>query len=157
MLFRSSGSAGTWQDKIRETLNDYGLTAEPMSVLNDVRDLLNGKLTEDALVQRIQGQAKGKFGPAMAQAIDAGNTVRQVVQPFIAQYADLMEVNANSVDVGDVAAMASIGEGNQQRLLTQNEFATKVRQMSDWSKTSNAKNEAYDLGQSVLKMFGLVK
>ena len=152
-----NGAAGTWQDKIRETLNDYGISQDPVGTLNDVRDLINGKLTEENLVQRIQGQAKGKFGPAMAQAIDAGNTVRQVVQPLLSQYADMMEVSADSVNVGDIASMATVGEGNQQRIATTNEFASKIRQMSDWSRTTNAKSEAYNLGQSVLQMFGLVK
>ena len=150
-----SGTAGALQDKVNQTLQQYGIAADPVQVLNSVRDLMKGSLTEDALVQQAQGQAKAKFGVGMAAAIDAGNTVQQVVSPLLSRYASLMEVNPDAVKVGDIAAMASDESG--QRLLTENEFVNKVKQKPEWLRTTNAKNEAYDLGNSILRMFGVVK
>lgn len=150
-----SGTAGALQDKVNQTLQQYGIAADPVQVLNSVRDLMKGSLTEDALVQQAQGQAKAKFGAGMAAAIDAGNTVQQVVSPLLSRYASLMEVNPDAVKIGDIAAMASDESG--QRLLTENEFVNKVKQKPEWLRTTNAKNEAYDLGNSILRMFGVVK
>lgn len=157
-----SGGAGVIQDTIKAVADAYGVKLDSVTVLNKVRDYLDrgssaSEVQTDMLGQ-VQGLAKAKYGEGMAAAIDAGSSVKQVVSPFMSKYAQLMEVNPDSLSVGDIADKVVSKEPNgQSRLLTENEFENNVRQTSAWSKTLNAKNEAYDLGNTVLRMFGLVK
>lgn len=151
------GDAGSNQDLVRNMANAYGLKISNQNMFDTVRGLLDGSITKDSLQQQYQGQAKARFGSAMAAAIDAGNTVEQVVNPFLTTYAKLMEQNQDSLKVSDIADMATAVENGQQRLLTENEFAAKVRQQPGWLSTGNAKEEAAGLGNSLLRMFGLVK
>lgn len=150
-----SGNAGVLQDALRTSANAYGVQLDPVDSLNRVRALMDGSLTQDQLTAQLQGMAKAKYGQGMAAAIDNGNTVAQVVQPMRKQYSDLMGVNEDSVSIADVAGMALTDD--KQGLLTEGEFVSKVRAKPEWLKTDSAKQEAYDLGTSVLRMFGLVK
>ena len=152
-----AGNAGVYQDYIRSTADDYGIVLDNANVFNRVRQMLDNELTQDQLAGQFIGLAKARYGAGMAAALDTGLTVKQVVEPFVKTYADLMGVNQDSVRVSDIAPMASIGEGDKQRLLSNDEFTALVRSKPEWQRTDVAKREAYDLGQSVLKMFGLVK
>lgn len=152
-----AGDAGLWQDKVRAVANAFGIKLNDVDVLTKTQQLMQGSLTGDQLTAQLSGMAKARYGAGMAAAIDNGNTVSQVVDPYATKYAELMGVNKDSVDTEQIASMIAAGGEKQDRLLSQDEFTGVVRSKPDWMKTSVAKKESYDLGQSILRMFGLVK
>ena len=151
------GTAGQYQDTVKRTLEDYGIKPDDSLVMNSVRYLMDGTLTQENFDQHVQGMAKAKYGANVAQAIDNGVTVRQLMKEYTDTYAQMMDKNSSILNVHDIAALATTDDKGQQRLLTGTEFSNKLRQDPSWSKTSMAKNEAYSLANSILSKFGLVK
>ena len=157
-----SGGAGVIQDTVRSLADDYGVQLDDVTVLGKVRDYLNRGFTANEvatdLSPQLVGMAKAKYGDGMSVALDTGSNVKQVVNPFLIKYAKLMEVNPDSLRVGDIAdKVVSKTPDGKSRLLTEQEFESQLRQDPAWLKTANAKKESFDLANSVLRVFGLVK
>jgi hypothetical protein len=98
----------------------------------------------------INMQAKTYF-PALADKIDKGYTVKQLLTPYINTRANILEEDPDSVDVSSLKSIASDPKG----LMGLYDYEISLRKDPKWRFTKNAQDSLGSLARDLTKMFGL--
>jgi hypothetical protein len=98
----------------------------------------------------INMQAKVYF-PALADKIDKGYTVKQLLTPYINTRANILEEDPDSIDVSTLKSVASDPKG----LTGLYDYEISLRKDPKWRFTKNAQDSLSSLGRDLTKMFGL--
>lgn len=119
-----------------------------------------GKLTVESAVNPallksnlnlINMQAKTYF-PALADKIDKGYTVKQLLTPYINTRANILEEDPDSVDVSTLKSVAS----DSKNLMSLYEYEISLRKDPKWRFTKNAQDSLSNVARDIAKTFGLV-
>jgi hypothetical protein len=98
----------------------------------------------------INMQAKTYF-PALADKIDKGYTVKQLLTPYINTRANILEEDPDSIDVSTLKSVASDPKG----LMGLYDYEISLRKDPKWAYTKNAQDSLSSLARDMTKMFGL--
>jgi len=98
----------------------------------------------------INMQAKVYF-PALADKIDKGYTVKQLLTPYINTRANILEEDPDSIDVSTLKSVASDPKG----LTGLYDYEISLRKDPKWRFTKNAQDSLGSLARDLTKMFGL--
>ncbi len=98
----------------------------------------------------INMQAKTYF-PALADKIDKGYTVKQLLTPYINTRANILEEDPDSIDVSTLKSVASDPKG----LMGLYDYEISLRKNPKWAYTKNAQDSLSSLARDMTKMFGL--
>ena len=98
----------------------------------------------------INMQAKVYF-PALADKIDKGYTVKQLLTPYINTRANILEEDPDSIDVSTLKSVASDPKG----LVGLYDYEISLRKDPKWRFTKNAQDSFGSLARDLTKMFGL--
>jgi hypothetical protein len=104
--------------------------------------------------------AKSKY-PGMGAFLDMGQTVRQVATPYVQSYAQLLEVDADSVDMNDNLIQQAL-QGTPSsatappQMQSVYQFERSVRRDPRWVRTKNARDSVTNAAHNVLRDWGLV-
>jgi len=98
----------------------------------------------------INMQAKVYF-PALADKIDKGYTVKQLLTPYINTRANILEEDPDSIDVSTLKSVASDPKG----LTGLYDYEISLRKDPKWRFTKNAQDSFGSLARDLTKMFGL--
>jgi hypothetical protein len=98
----------------------------------------------------INMQAKTYF-PALADKIDKGFTVKQLLTPYINTRANILEEDPDSVDIASLKSVASDPKG----LTNLYDYEISLRKDPKWRYTKNAQDSLGSLARDITKMFGL--
>lgn len=118
-----------------------------------------GKLTVESAVNPallksnlnlINMQAKTYF-PALADKIDKGYTVKQLLTPYINTRANILEEDPDSVDIASLKSVASDPKG----LTNLYDYEISLRKDPKWRYTKNAQDSLSSIARDMTKMFGL--
>jgi len=119
-----------------------------------------GKLTVESAVNPnllksnlnlINMQAKTYF-PALADKIDKGYTVKQLLTPYINTRANILEEDPDSIDISSLKSVAS----DPKNLMNLYEYEISLRKDPKWRFTKNAQDSLSSVARSIAKTFGLV-
>jgi hypothetical protein len=105
-------------------------------------------------------RAKGKF-PALAGALDQGLTVKQIADPYVQLAAKELEIPDTAVDLADPKwsrALQGFDEGGKPRTMTLYEWQRTIRTDAayGYDRTSSARDQAAQIGESIARTFGKV-
>ena len=114
-----------------------------------VESALNPKI-EASNINLINLQAKTYY-PALADKIDKGFTVKQLLTPYLNTYANILEVDADSIDLKELQDVAKDPKG----LMGLYDYEVSLRKNPKWRFTKNAQDQLGALGRDLTKMFGL--
>lgn len=92
------GQIGDTINQLKQLSQDYGYPQIPAQLNAAATDILQGKKTLQDYENSLRGWAKSIF-PALSTAIDDGQTVRQAAAPYLAQYQNILGVDAANVDL----------------------------------------------------------
>jgi hypothetical protein len=98
----------------------------------------------------INMQAKTYF-PALADKIDKGYTVKQLLTPYINTRANILEEDPDSIDISALKSVASDPKG----LMGLYDYEISLRKNPKWGYTKNAQDSLSSLARDMTKMFGL--
>jgi hypothetical protein len=98
----------------------------------------------------INMQAKTYF-PALADKIDKGYTVKQLLTPYLNTRANILEEDPDSIDVSSLRSVASDPKG----LMGLYDYEISLRKNPKWKFTKNAQDSLGSLGRDLTKMFGV--
>ena len=98
----------------------------------------------------INMQAKTYF-PALADKIDKGYTVKQLLTPYINTRANILEEDPDSIDISALKSVASDPKG----LMGLYDYEISLRKNPKWGYTKNAQDSLGSLARDMTKMFGL--
>lgn len=149
------GSLGQVQDALIANAKDNGITLTNADVINKVKRIANGEKIETMYSDFSQRAAK-KYA-ALAEDLKApGATVRNLSSEWIQEMANMLELDANQIDIKDIEpAISAIGEDGKQRTLATWEWRKQLRNDARFQYTTRAKQEASGMAQSFARAFGV--
>lgn len=151
-----AGASGVAQDTLRSMSENYGIKLSSSLAYDLVRDLVTGKIDENAAEQVFKEQAKIMF-PGIADKIDAGLSPRKIADPFISNTMRILEKGATEVDMFNPyvkEALAYKDANGAYVLPTADEHARMLRGKSEWLNTRNAKESLMSTADNILKQMG---
>lgn len=154
------GTPRAIQMQISSMANDYGMKPTDAQLADWTSGMLSDKYTEDNLKSVMTDFAKSKY-PGMNTYLDMGMSVKQVAQPYLQSYANLLEVNPDTINLNDgLIQQALQGQPPQPNqpptMQSVYQFEKSLRKDPRWATTKNARDAVTSAGQSVLKDWGLV-
>ena len=133
--------------------NAYANNGIPMNINElgrlSVESSLNPKVLESN-INLINLQAKTYY-PALADKIDKGFTVKQLLTPYINSRANILEEDADSIDLKELQEVAKDPKG----LMGLYDYEVSLRKNPKWRFTKNAQDSLGALGRDLTKMFGV--
>ena len=133
--------------------NAYANNGIPMNVGElgrlSVESSLNPKVLQSN-INLINLQAKTYY-PALADKIDKGFTVKQLLSPYLNSRANILEEDADSIDLKELQDVAKDPKG----LMGLYDYEVSLRKNPKWRFTKNAQDSLGSLGRDLTKMFGL--
>ena len=133
--------------------NAYANNGIPMNLGElgrlSVESSLNPKVLESN-INLINLQAKTYY-PALADKIDKGFTVKQLLTPYINSRANILEEDADSIDLKELQDVAKDSKG----LMGLYDYEVSLRKNPKWRFTKNAQDQLGALGRDLTKLFGL--
>ena len=156
--FTYGGQAGEVQQQIRQMYYDMGIPYSGYTINLAVRDVLTGKTTVQMMQANVQHAAEGRY-PALLEQIRAGQTVRQIADPYIQTKAQLLEVPPESISLQDATVKKALQGRDPQGKPTLQPLWQYEQQVKDdprWDKTKNA-HEAYaGMAAQIGRDFGFI-
>jgi len=144
------GNFGLTLTTLKNAYADNGL---PMNFQNLSKIATESALNPDTLkanINLINMQAKTYF-PALADKIDKGYTVKQLLTPYINTRANILEEDPDTVDISSLKSVASDPKG----LMGLYDYEVSLRKDPKWKTTKNALDTMSGLARDMTKMFGL--
>jgi hypothetical protein len=122
-----------------------------------VIDTLVGGRSSDDIMRTSRELAKAKF-PHLANAIDAGVTLEDITYGYKRDAAQLLEVDANTIDMSAGGYSAALGSMKDPMMSTA-EWAAYIKGTPSfgWQFTKQANQQATDVGLTLARAFGKVK
>jgi len=122
-----------------------------------VIDTLVGGRSSDDLMRTSRELAKAKF-PHLSNAIDAGVTLEDITYGYKRDAAQLLEVDANTIDMSAGGYSAALGSMKDPMMSTA-EWASYIKGTPSfgWQFTKQANQQATDIGLTLARAFGKVK
>ena len=150
------GEAGKAEDELRQYAADMGITVSDGTLKGWLKNVVAQNQTTDDYKAWIQGQAQSAFS-SIADQIKAGQTVKQIADPYIQQMGQTLELDANAIDLKDPTirkALQTTGPDGKPMMKTLWQFDEDLKKDSRWLSTNNAKSSLLNAGNQLLKDFG---
>lgn len=156
----STGTPATLEMQIKSLANDYGQTATNSQLTDWVNGMLNGRYTQDNITSYLKDMAKSKYA-GMGNFLDMGMTVKQVAQPYLQSYSNLLEVAPDTIDLNDNLIQQALqgqpaAPGQPPAMQSVYNFEKALRRDPRWMGTKNAMDATTTAGQNILRDWGLV-
>jgi hypothetical protein len=145
------GSFGVTVTKLRNAYADNGLPINNSSLIALATESTLDPKKFESNINLVNLQAKTYF-PSLADKIDNGYTVKQLLSPYIQTRANVLEEDADSVDIKSLQSVAKDPKG----LMSLYDYEVSLRQDPKWRFTKNAQDSLGSLANNIAKMFGLV-
>ena len=133
--------------------NAYANNGIPMNINElgklSVESSLNPKVLQSN-INLINLQAKTYY-PALADKIDKGFTVKQLLSPYLQTRANILEEDADSIDLKELQDVAKDPKG----LMGLYDYEVSLRKSPKWRFTKNAQDSMGSLGRDLTKLFGV--
>jgi len=147
----NKGKFGTTLTTLRNAYANNGLPINQKSLLNAaLESSLNPKKLEQN-INLVNLSAKTYF-PALSAQIDAGYTVKQLLTPYLNSRANILEEDADSIDLTSLQNVAKDPKG----LMNLYEYEISLRKDPKWRFTKNAQDSLSNVARDIAKTFGLV-
>jgi hypothetical protein len=175
----TGGQSVAMQQQLKSLAASYGLPVTQSWIDSHIKQSLSTGTGLEGATQDLINQAKSAF-PSLSSQIDAGQTVQQIAQPFIAQMAQTLEIDPSQINLtdptiqraltGQVQAPAITGQpqtgqptspgvkgtaaSSAPQPMTLFDFQKQLKNDPRWGNTDNAKQTAYGLMHSLGQAFG---
>jgi hypothetical protein len=156
------GLIGTTRAALTAMKGEYGVAVSTAWMNKAIETVLQGVNTVEDYRQGMINAAKILF-PAAAQALDAGQTTRQIMEPYLAIAAQELGRTATSMNINDPLwnrALTYRGEkpvsSTPQHMMSQDEWVRTIRtdRRYGWDSSQNAQKAAATLTGGLAQMFG---
>jgi hypothetical protein len=145
------GNFGLTYTALKNAYADNGI---PFNVDSLTKLTIESAVTPDRLKANlglINLQAKTYF-PALADKIDKGYTVKQLLSPYLQTRANILEEDADGIDLKELQGIAKDPKG----LMGLYDYEISLRKDPKWRFTKNAQDSLGSLAKGLAQTFGLV-
>ena len=143
---------------LRQTAADYGISLSDDTFNQFVNKVATGQESQNSFQQYALQMAKSLF-PGIAAQLDAGQTYKQIVDPYKQTAAQILEMNPENIDFVDPKwskAVTFVTDKGEQRPMNYNEWGDYLRQTRSFGYefTSEAQSRAYGVANDLARLFG---
>lgn len=155
----AAGDAGQLLTHMRKLATDYGVAHSDRWLTDWVTHIQAGMDTLAGFDSLIKARAKAQY-VNFGDQIDAGMTIRDIADPYIATYAQTLELPETQVSLSDPAIQKALQyKDTATGVLTNKPMHQFLRELKDdprWDKTQNAEQEAYRMVNRLGKDMGFL-
>ena len=145
------GNFGLAYGDLRSTYADNGIPINNKSLAQLALDSTVSPEKAKANINLARLQAK-TFYPALANQIDNGYTVKQLLSPYLQTRANILEEDPDAIDIKELTKVASDPKG----LMGLYDYEVSLRNDPKWRYTKNAQDSISNVATGIAEMFGLV-
>lgn len=145
------GNFGANLTNLKKAYADNGIPFNQKALMSTVTEVTLKPEKLAANLNLINLQAKTYF-PALADKIDKGYTVKQLLSPYIQTRANVLEEDPEMVDIKSLQSIAK----DPNNLMNLYDYEVSLRQDPKWRFTKNAQDSMSNVANGIAKMFGLV-
>ena len=145
------GNFGVTLTSLKKAYAENGIPFNQKALMTTAIDSTLKPEKLNANLNLINLQAKTYF-PALADKIDKGYTVKQLLSPYIQTRANVLEEDPEMVDIKSLQAIAK----DPKNLMNLYDYEVSLRQDPKWRFTKNAQDSMSSVASGIAKMFGLV-
>ena len=152
------GSAAEVKAQLDSLSSNYGVKLGDQWKARQLASVMSGDETVASIQTKVQEMAMREY-KAFADRIAGGETVTEIADPYVSRYAELLELNPNSVGVDDdliQRALKQTGPDGKAASMDLYTFEKELRKDTRWQYTKNAKQEVSNVTSDLLRSFGLV-
>jgi len=156
-----TGDASILANSLKDIAGDYGIMITDTDLEKKVRaGLSSGDDPRTWAEQQrtyYRDQAKNLF-PTVAQQLDT-YTVREILDPYLSAASSLLGINVQNMNLDDERWTRPLAKAaNRDTPMTADEWRTTLRtdEKYGYNKTSQALNEAVDIGNQIISIMGSV-
>lgn len=152
------GQMGGQMTAIKARGADYFLNVSDKAAFNWARRIAAGIQNEAAFDTWARKQAMSRFGH-FRDELDSGLTMADVADSYIQQTSQLLEMDPEDLDMRDrrwIKMLDHVDEDGRRRAMTLSEAATYARKTDRYKQTRQAKQQASEMGETLLRTFGKV-
>lgn len=151
------GSAAQAETKLKQLAQDYGIPATDAYVQGQVRNIVAGKDSIDGATQQYIQQAKAKY-PQFAAQIDAGQTIRDIADPYMAQMSKTLEMPQTAITLDNTLVQKGLSQTDPtkgtQTSMPMWQFDQLLKADPRYDHTQQARTDAYTTLTQIGKDFG---
>ena len=144
------GNFGVAYTTLKNAYADNGIPFNEDSLLKVTTESAINPDRLKANINLINLQAKTYF-PALADKIDKGYTVKQLLSPYLQTRANILEEDADAIDLKELQGIAKDPKG----LMGLYDYEISLRKSPKWAYTKNAQDQLGALARDMTKLFGL--
>jgi hypothetical protein len=145
------GQIGIAYTTLKNAYFENGIPISPATLNKQVFESASNTDRLKANINLINLQAKTIF-PALTEKIDAGYTVKQLLSPYLQSRANILEEDADSIDIKELKDVAKDPKG----LMNLYDYEVSLRQNPKWRFTKNAQDSMARVASKLAQTFGLV-
>jgi len=152
------GTAAETEGQIDNLLGNYGLDLGGTWKAAQLEKIIEGNDTIGGVQDRVREMAMREY-KAFADRIAAGETVREIADPYVQKMSSLLEVAPGQIGLNDRTIQSALkrrDDKGKPAALDLAAFADQVRQDKRWQYTDNAKQEVGNVTTTLLRSFGLM-
>lgn len=153
------GQAGAAYQQLKSLAYDNGVKMSEQALRNSAAYVVKGVSTMEKEQANIRGIAMGAY-PAFSDQIAAGQSMRQIAQPYVSTMAQVLELPETDVDLFNPKikmALNRAGQDGKPSPMSITDFQEMLKSTPDWRRTQNAQNSVMQIGRQVLTDMGLVR
>lgn len=153
------GMAGQAYQQLKTTAYDNGVSLSEQALKNSAAYVVKGVSTMEKEVANIRGVAMGAY-PGFADQIEAGQSMRQIAEPYVQALAKTLEIPDTDVDMFDPRIKSALNRADAKGQVSPQsltDFTVALRDTPDWRRTANAQQSMMTVGQQVLRDMGLAR
>lgn len=145
------GNFGLTYMSLKKAYNDNGIPFNLNAIGNAAVESAVNKDVLNSNLNLINLQAKTYF-PALADKIDKGYTVKQLLSPYLQTRANILEEDADAIDLKELQSVAKDPKG----LMGLYEYEVALRKDPKWRFTKNAQDTLSNVARSLAQTFGAI-
>lgn len=145
------GNFGVTLTTLKKAYAENGIPFNQKALMTTAIDSTLKPEKLNANLNLINLQAKTYF-PALADKIDRGYTVKQLLSPYIQTRANILEEDPEMIDIKSLQGIAK----DPKNLMNLYDYEVSLRQDPKWRFTKNAQDSMSSVASGIAKMFGLV-
>jgi hypothetical protein len=153
-ISKTGGIISQSMDALKESAAKYGMAMDDRMALNEVMETLKpgGDIKQRAEI--IKQNAKLMY-KNLASYIDQGGSVKDVADNYNYYKKKYLET-VGETDVFDPDIQKALHNDGKAGVMNLNDFIVNLKKKPEWAKTTNAREEASNYANVILKSFGLV-
>jgi hypothetical protein len=153
-----AGQAGQIQTHLEQVARSYGVPYTDQYIADWTTRIQRGQDSTDGFDAQMRGRAKMQY-PQFAAQLDAGATMTQIADPYMAQMAKTLEVPQTSVTLQDPYIQKALSQRDPKSgaVTSQPMYAFEQTLKADprYDNTAQAKTDAYSTLAQIGKDLGL--